>query len=151
MSSQHTSNISEIEALILEKLSFIESVVSKYRQSSDPLNSSVVQEIGDIPASNPLTTPEQTLGISPKLIQTTNNVDSEEAGLNPLKRKKSHSLLGRFGQVRKELSPEYEQKVIAELRTQRRQNQIAIRWLVILAIVPILAHTLTKSLIFEPL
>jgi hypothetical protein len=146
LSSQDTREIPEIEALILEKLSFIESVVSKYRQSADPLNSSVTQKIGDISASNPLTTPDQTLEIS-----QINNVDSEEISLNPLKPKKSRSLLGRFGQVRKELSPEYEQKVITELRTQRRQNQIAIRWLVILAIVPIVAHTLTKSLIVEPL
>ncbi len=150
-SSQETSEITKTEALILEKLSFIESVVSKYRQSSDLLDSAVAQEIGDMPTPNPLIAPEQTLGISSKLIQTTNNVDSEEAVVNRLQPEKPRSLLGRFGHLAKELSPEYEQKVIAELRTRRRQNRLAIRWLVILLIVPLLAHTLAKSLIFEPL
>ncbi|MBN4000761.1 hypothetical protein [Nostoc sp. LPT] len=75
--SKETSEFPEIESLILEKLSFIESVVSKYRQSADALNSSVAQEIGDMPSPNPLTAPNQTLEITPKLIQTTNNVDSE--------------------------------------------------------------------------
>ncbi|WAL62723.1 hypothetical protein [Thermocoleostomius sinensis] len=50
-----------------------------------------------------------------------------------------------------EFDPNYEQQVIQELRWQRQQNRIALRWLLILLLVPILLQVLAKNLVFEPI
>lgn len=148
-SSQEAIEVAETEALILEKLSFIESVVSKYRQPNDP-DLGEVEQNKNVPVPTPAITVDRTLEINPKSTQAP-NVVSEAAQVNQVTQKQPRSLLGRFGHITKELNPNYEQKVIVELRTQRRQTRIAVRWLVILLIVPLVAYALTKNLIFEPL
>lgn len=120
-SGQAAIDVAETEALILEKLSFIESVVSKYRQP-DALDLNDVEQIENVTDVTPAITAAQTLEITPKSTQASNS-----------RLKKT------------------EQKVIVELRARRRQTRIAIRWLVILLIVPLAIHTLTKNLVFEPL
>ena len=49
------------------------------------------------------------------------------------------------------LSPQYEQKVIGQLRRLREQRKITIRIIALLLLVPILVNVLTKNLIFSPL
>lgn len=146
--SSQEIEVAETETLILEKLAFIESVVAKYRQIDDRLDSGEVEPIEDVPM--PSITSDQTLEITPVSTQTP-NIGSEAAKANRVTQKQPRSLLGQFGQLTKELNPDHEQKVIAELRTQRRQTRIAIRWLVIFLIIPLIVHALTKNLIFEPL
>jgi hypothetical protein len=51
----------------------------------------------------------------------------------------------------KESTAEYEQQIIDTLRLQRKQAQVAVRWLAVLLIVPLSVQILTKNLIFEPL
>ncbi|MBW4693479.1 MAG: hypothetical protein KME27_17175 [Lyngbya sp. HA4199-MV5] len=146
-SSQETE-VAETETLILEKLAFIESVVAKYRQSDDPIDLNEIEPREAV--SNSAIASDQTLEMTPVSTQTPNIVP-EAAKANRVTQKQPRSRFGQFGQITKELNPDYEQKVIAELRSQRRQTRIAARWLVILLIVPLVAYTLTKSLIFEPL
>ncbi|HEY9664094.1 MAG TPA: hypothetical protein V6C65_37055, partial [Allocoleopsis sp.] len=45
----------------------------------------------------------------------------------------------------------YEEQVVQQLRLQRKQSKVAQRWLIILLVIPILAHFLSKQLVFEPL
>lgn len=148
---EHKASSQEIEVvaetLILEKLAFIESVVSKYRQTGDRF-SSEVEAIKDVPI--PAIAAKPNLKATLTSTQTPNIVSKADKP-NRVIQKQPRTLLGQFGQVTKELNPDYEKEVITELRIQRRQTRIAVRWLVILLIIPIMVHTLTKNLIFDPL
>jgi len=54
-------------------------------------------------------------------------------------------LLGRQPDV------DYEQKLVQKLRLERKQNQVALRWLAILVVVPLLIGLLSRHFFFEPL
>lgn len=133
-----TTSEADPEAEILEKLSFIESIISKYRTNPDdieilkemsaptasvqPLSETSLQEQPTNEAPNPLSTPPQPVG--------------------------SRSS---FFKLRRELTPEYEQEVIQQLRSLRQQQRTAIRFLLLLIIVPFLVQVATKNLLYSPL
>lgn len=113
---------------VVEKLDFIEAIISKYRESpEDDLAQAAAQmEAEDrqrLPASD---TPTPAMG---------------STGTS-----RSLGLLGG-----RSLSPQYEQQVVQELRLQRKQQQVALRWLVVLIVIPLLVGLLTRHLVFEPL
>ncbi|KGF72788.1 hypothetical protein DO97_04700 [Neosynechococcus sphagnicola sy1] len=148
------------ETLILEKLTFIETVVSKYRQSQLGTNASHKLSTPPDFESLEAITPEVLTPISASTEAT--NFEPENKASTPsmvplesvLKRihpERPNSFLERMAQIGKQLSPEYEQEVIRELRAQRQQNRTAIRWLLLLLILPLLVQVLTHNLIFEPL
>lgn len=123
---------------ILEKLEFIESVIAKYRGEND-LRAFFTEEVAVEPVvgkPKPIPARDRTLDV-PALA-----ADSDRP---------RESLLHRLRSPVRESGIEYEQKVIDTLRLERKQAQIAIRWLAVLLIVPLSVQILTKNLIFEPL
>ncbi|PSF37899.1 hypothetical protein C7H19_07935 [Aphanothece hegewaldii CCALA 016] len=150
------------EALILEKLAFIESVVGKYRNFNQSFNEFFSEIFSD---KVPTVTPEV---LGPEKQNTTNfqpPLADQDAGIvrpvNSSKKLKSLRenkqgpdpvrLFGGAEKIAKQFSPQYEQEVIQELRSQRIQNRMAVRWIILLLVVPILTQILTKNLILEPL
>jgi len=147
---------SVLEPDILEKLNFIESVVGKYRDrdfndlTSDNLNSelSTTHTLQHLNADEPSQTTEpesNSVTVDPVVL------DAAQERIKLNRTNAASSLLRGFTQVSKELTPEYEQQVIHELRLRRKQNKLAVRWLLILILVPISIQILTKNLVFEPL
>ncbi len=141
------------EAIILEKLAFIESVIVKYNNFN--------QSFSDIFS-------EQVPTVVPKVLETQAAdlpIEQQEAGTlgvlnstDEAKLIKSHKqqrdpsrLFGGAERIRKEFSPKYEKEVIQELRVVRLQNRIATRWLLLLLMVPIVTQILTKNLVLNPL
>jgi hypothetical protein len=132
----------------LAKLNFIESVISKYRES-------VIER-----------------GLAPSITTTTVNEINSETVAIPTNDLRKDSVLpiaapphlpphrfqprsgfwrDRFVSLKSEFDPNYEQRVVQELRWQRQQNRIALRWLLILLLIPILMQVLVKNLVFEPI
>jgi len=128
----------EQEKEILTKLDFIESVLERYRDRPNTANiidTSVVNDSTDsVPDSN-TATKNLILGI-PKIAK---------------KGRENNSLIDAMSQIRQELSPEYEDQVIEKIRNQRKEKKIAIRWILILLLVPLLVQVISRNLIFEPL
>jgi hypothetical protein len=56
-----------------------------------------------------------------------------------------------FFNLNRDLTEEYEQRVIQELRNLRQERAIAIRFLILLIIVPLSIQVITKNLIYSPL
>ncbi|TRV08408.1 MAG: hypothetical protein EWV41_10500 [Microcystis wesenbergii Mw_MB_S_20031200_S109] len=56
----------------------------------------------------------------------------------------------KFFNFQQELTPEYEQTVIQQLRILRQQQRIAIRFLLILLFVPVFVQVITKNFIVSP-
>lgn len=152
-------NPSVIEAAILEKLAFIESIIGKYRAFNDLLGDSAP------------TTPEPV--ISPEVLRPDSQDITAEAykqlhnDASPTPRKrfpflgmakaKPHNrippaaqIFGGVSQIGKEFNPKYEREVVQELRVRRAQNRAAVRWLAVLLLVPILVQVGVKQFVLNP-
>ncbi|MEG3437331.1 CemA protein [Pannus brasiliensis CCIBt3594] len=120
-----------VEGNILETLHSIEEVIGKYRSDPEefllPLPNSIVETAPPKESDNP-PPPPSAPNPSPVPARSPN-----------------------FFQFRQELTPEYEQTVIQQLRALRQQQRIAIRFLVIVILVPLLVQILAKNVIFSPL
>lgn len=144
--------IGKPDADIIQKLQFIETVICKYREPDEMLGrywhgESPATSAAAAAASEEPTTdapPLKTQSASPTA-QTNSPKDKPPffRGFGQLKQE--------LKQMRQELSPEYEQQVIQEIRLRRKQDQIAIRCLALLLIVPILVQLVSKNLILEPI
>ena len=119
---------------ILTKLDFIELVISKYRQNPDELIISPSQ----VDLSNPNL---------PSIAPNTNQERLPESfNYSPNTKESS-----RFFNLNRELTPEYEQQVIQQLRGLRQERKIAIRFLILLLVVPFSVQVITKNLVYRPL
>ncbi|MBO3460187.1 hypothetical protein G7B40_000395 [Aetokthonos hydrillicola Thurmond2011] len=138
-----------LENVIVEKLNFIDSVIYKYRETP--------QTEVETPAVQPLsaTTPTQIVNpIRQKNEQATArtiDIATIEADSNQNNQSLRFDFFRNLYAVGKEISSEHEQEVIKNLRLRRKKNKIAVRWLFILLIVPIVVQIITKNVIFEPL
>lgn len=153
------------EAIILEKLAFIESVVGKYRNSkqsfskffsnifSDPVPTVTPEVLNTENVAPPQEQPplaDEDAGIirpatTPKIVQTKGKTTKNNQSPYALR------LFGGAAKIGKEFSPKYEQEVIQELRVVRAQNRTAVRWIVLLLVIPIITQILTKNLLLNPL
>ena len=120
----------------LEKLRFIETVIGKYRrqQEQENIELALPPKPLDSEQGSALSVPETVDRESTAVLE---DMDKSMDKNRPLRGNK--------------LSPQYEQKVIGQLRRLREQRKITIRILALLLLVPILVSILTKNLIFEPL
>lgn len=162
--------ITASEAVILEKLAFIESVVGKYRvfnplsedrfdgggESIQTIHPEVLDPTDSKgkPTSSPLN-----LDLQPNPNQEGNSLNQTKppkpvpAKVRPVKPKQPSgmSFFGGASTIGKEFNPQYEQEVVQELRLRRAQNHVAVRWLIILLLVPLLVQAATKNLFLEPI
>jgi hypothetical protein len=121
------------EENILPTLNAIEEIIGKYRSNPEE------DFLALSPRVNPPPVPADANSSAPP---TTN--DPVPPVINP-------SRTTNFFKLRQELTPEYEQTVIQQLRTLRQQQQIALRFLVILALVPLFVQIITKNFVFGPI
>jgi hypothetical protein len=121
------------EGMILEKLSAIESVLARY-EIQRQLEATIFPRKQDQQVNLPF----QEVPF-----------DFDETG--SLQRIRSGSVFDTANQIKKELTPEYEREVLSELRAARRRTWRAIRFLILLILVPLIVQFAGKSLLIEPL
>ncbi len=109
------------EREILQTLGYIESVISKYRMDD-------VEEIIKNNNLNPVATNSPSEASPPR-----SEINQGVFDLN------------------QKLTPEYEQQVIQKLRVLRQEKKIAIRFMILLVIIPLLVQISTKNLFYSPL
>jgi hypothetical protein len=143
--------IVDADAIVTEKLNFIDAVISKYRESEEdeleqlaldlknstatPVVKNTVQEPGKPAHPDPIAK-----AVDPALTEQNNTLKRNRSGF-----------FRRGFSIGRELDPKYEQQIVQELRLRRKQDKLAIRWLLILLLVPVLIQVLAKNLIFEPI
>jgi hypothetical protein len=134
-SSSESDLFNREEQNILTKLDFIESVIGKYRQNVDDLIINPSQSIPNTSnlASNPL-------DYNPDPLSPSFTAGMTQRGDRP-----------QFFNLNRDLTEEYEQRVIQELRNLRQERAIAIRFLILLIVVPLSIQVITKNLIYSPL
>ncbi|WP_416209759.1 proton extrusion protein PcxA [Nostoc sp. LEGE 06077] len=136
--------------IILEKLRFIDEVISKYTVPDIEINSAIVTQpqivkvdevaIQKSPGSLPTSSPNKNL--EPKL---KSRRKADTTGVLP------RSILGTISRLQVELDPNSEEDVVKSFRQAQRRTIISIRFILLLIIVPLLAHQLSKTLIVGPL
>lgn len=136
---------------VIEKLTFIESAISPYRESPedklaraaalmDEADRKVVPDNGAAKVAEKDARTSVAEVVDPAIIETESD-SQKQRGLGFL----GGSFLGR------QPDPKYEQKVVQQLRLERKQNQVAVRWLVILILVPLVVGLISRHFLFEPL
>jgi hypothetical protein len=170
--SESTLNQIPSEASVLEKLSYIESVVGKYRALNDVLrdffSDGVMAQQPEAGAILPIkpevlgpdepsegkqgepTVPKNSSELaSPPKIVVAKVKPIEPKPVEP-KRNDVMRLFGGASKISKEFSPKYEQEVVQELRVRRAQNRMAVRWLALLLLLPLFVQALTRHLVLNP-
>jgi hypothetical protein len=115
---------------ILETLKAIEDIIGKYRL-----------DLGELlpPLPN-----NQTPNLPKANLTGDTSRDKNNQAISPTTGNK-------FFNFQQELTPEYEQTVIKQLRTLRQQQRIAIRFILIIILVPLLVQVISRNFVFSPI
>jgi hypothetical protein len=151
--------LNERQSVIVEKLNFIDEIVSKYCQKEKaevsasliPISQSKENQIIKSDLNQIIT--ENTIG-QPKSLQkdtvvkngVITNVDTvaDKTGVLP------RSILRTFNRIQEELDPKAEEKVVKNFRNSKRKTIISLKFILTLIIVPILTHQVTKTFVIGP-
>jgi len=114
---------------ILETLKAIEDIIGKYRL-----------DLGELlpPLPN-----NQTPNLPNANLTSDKPRDKDNQIISP-------ATSNKFFNFQQELTPEYEQTVIKQLRTLRQQQRIAIRFILIIILVPLSVQFISKNFVFSP-
>ncbi|MEM6402588.1 MAG: proton extrusion protein PcxA [Cyanobacteria bacterium P01_D01_bin.116] len=146
--------------LILEKLKIIDTIVSKY-------TTQFVEEISpqsdlvEFPEQNSNETNSQYSNIIPRIesqvVQAKTEDEAKNKSPNQPKGKINttgvlpRSIFNTFNRLQVELDPNAEQDIVDKFRKTQRRTIISVRFLLLLIIIPILSHQLSKALIVSPI
>ena len=143
---------------ILDKLKFIDQIVERY-QNFNIENGKLPPQTLEYPVSsiNETTIRKR----RPKDLQRKSffdvQADNEFQKMNSASQKTGvlpRSLLKTITRIRQEIDPqsgETEKKVLNQYRTSRYKTALSIKFILMLIIIPLLVHQLTKTFIFSPL
>ncbi len=128
---------------ILEKLQFIDDVIAKYIPRREQINS-----VSPIQNSEPLAidnrTANQPASASPKRVNKVPNVN-QKTGVVP------RSLGRTINRIKADLSPEAEEQFVRNYQTSRNRTRIALRFFLLLILVPLLTQHFSKHLLINPI
>nr|WP_189523371.1 proton extrusion protein PcxA [Nostoc sp. PA-18-2419] len=149
---QKAANKAGIEYLsasfVLEKLNFIDGVISKYTISPEQITSGVVVvKPPSTPVDSAITSalpPKPPTKYVEKKSDRKLKPKTDTTGVLP------RSILSTINRLQVELDPNSEGEVIQSFRQAQRRTIISIRFILLLIIVPLLTHQIAKAFIVGP-
>ncbi|MCC5668966.1 proton extrusion protein PcxA [Nostoc sp. CHAB 5784] len=143
-------------SLVLEKLNFIDQVISKYTIISDQITSkALVAKPPNIP-DDPVISDNNLLRVNAPSLPP--QIPTQTSDKRPKPKLKAdtmgvlpRSILSTITRLQVELDPNSEQEVIQNFRQAQRRTIISIRFILLLVIVPLLTHQIAKSFVVGPL
>ncbi len=141
------------DELILEKLRFIDATLARYRsippfesgsRAIVPFEQQSAQGLSPYPKRN-----RNEAENNNRAAQAEGDDEARQGGT----RQNSfvpRSILGTFDRLRRDLDPEAEQEVVKSFRVSRAQTALAARFVLVLVIVPLLTHHLSKAFVVGP-
>lgn len=124
-------------AVVLEKLQFIDQVTSKYNKSIENITTSDLV--------NPKLPNKMDTTISQPISSKPRNLKIDSTEVLP------RSIWSTINRLQVELNPNSEKEVINSFRQSRKITSISVRFILILIIVPLLTHQISKAFIVSPL
>lgn len=152
--------LNEKQSIIIEKLNFIDEIVSKYSKKEDTGKSASLipmpqkreqqvlnSNIDDIVADNSSGQPKslQKKAIVRKGVVTDVETVADKTGVVP------RSILRTFTRIQRELDPQAEEEVVKNFRNSKLKTIISLKFLLTLIIVPILTHQIAKTFLVGPI
>ncbi len=134
-------------SLILEKLKVIDQVIAKYNIPDDyEVESREIITNQDTPVIVESTAIQQKSSntVSKKIVDKPQS-KAQTTGVLP------RSIFSTFSRLQTELDPNAEQNIIQNFRNSRKRTLVAIRFILLLIIVPLLTHQLSKNLVIGPI
>jgi hypothetical protein len=160
-SEYYPIDLTEQQSIIIEKLDFIDQIVTKYSQKEQPVpsaslvpvslnqeNQVIKSDLAQVINSpnNSENTPEslqRNLISKNGVVQDIESV-SGKTGVLP------RSILRTFSRLQEELDPKAEEKIIKNFRNSKLKTVISLKFILTLVIVPILTHQITKTFLIGP-
>ncbi|WP_442948022.1 proton extrusion protein PcxA [Nostoc sp.] len=143
-------------SLVLEKLNFIDQVISKYTIDSEQTTSNaLVVRPQNLSANSVISDDKSLLVNTPTLPPKIPPQDSDNK--SKIKRKTDtigvlpRSILSTISRLQVELDPNSEKEVIQSFRQTQKRTIISIRFILLLIIVPLLTHQIAKSFVVGPI
>ncbi|MEH1943245.1 MAG: proton extrusion protein PcxA [Nostoc sp.] len=142
-------------SLVLEKLNFIDRVISKYTTTPDRISSKALMVNPPNLPVNAISDDKSLLVNTPTLPPKIPTQDWEKktkpkgkvdtTGVLP------RSILSTITRLQVELDPNSEEEVIQSFRQAQRRTIISIRFILLLIIVPLLTHQIAKAFVVGPI
>ncbi|NMG07146.1 proton extrusion protein PcxA [Brasilonema sp. UFV-L1] len=134
-------------SLILEKLKSIDDITTKYTRTDELYSQkSIDRDQNSLTKVQPPTNELKQQNFSTqKFDNKADQSKTNTTGLLP------RSIFNTFTRLQVELDPNAEQNVVRNFRTTQRRTIISVRFLLLLIIVPILTHQLSKALVVGPM
>ncbi|MEO0756439.1 MAG: proton extrusion protein PcxA [Cyanobacteria bacterium J06648_16] len=143
--SRATLDLVERPPTLLRKLRFIDEVLGRYEEAETAQSSSQARPIVDRNGSNALVAEDKATLTNPS-----NKKDKRE-GLADASSVLPRSILRTVDRVKQDLDPKAEVEVVRNFRSSKGKTKIALRFLLLLVIVPLLTQQLTKNLLVGPI
>ncbi|MFN6462771.1 MAG: proton extrusion protein PcxA [Nostoc sp. DedVER02] len=141
-------------ALVLEKLNFIDQVISKYITSPDQITSQALVVKPQIPVNSVISDDNSLVVNTPTLPP---KIPTQDSYIKPKSKLKAdttgvlpRSILSTISRLQVELDPNSEKEVIQNFRQTQRRTIISIRFILLLIIVPLLTHQIAKAFVVGP-
>jgi len=132
-------------SVILEKLRFIDGVIGKYTFVEEELR---LQDR----VSKPIDVPVESLVLQPKQQNIfRRNLDKEPRSKTDTTGVLPRSIFNTINRLQAELDPQAEQNVVQNFRIAQKRTIISVRFILLLIIVPILTHQLSKAFVVGPI
>ncbi|MFN6561071.1 MAG: proton extrusion protein PcxA [Nostoc sp. ChiSLP01] len=135
-------------SLVLERLNFIDGVISKYITIPEPIASQVVLVKPPSPPVDSAITPALPSKILTKDVERKS--DKKPKGKTDTMGVLPRSILSTISRLQVELDPNSEEEVIHSFRQAQRRTIISIRFILLLIIVPLLTHQIAKAFVVGP-
>ncbi|BAY75060.1 CemA family protein [Nostoc linckia NIES-25] len=135
-------------SFVLERLNFIDGVISKYITIPEPIASQVAL----VKPPSPLVDSAITPALSPKIStkDADKKSDKKPKGKTDTMGVLPRSILSTISRLQVELDPNSEEEVIHSFRQAQRRTIISIRFILLLIIVPLLTHQIAKAFVVGP-
>jgi hypothetical protein len=134
-------NISD--ATILEKLQFIDEVISKYTTKIEPISRSSLEVVSEPRETNNNEVNRKSGQSDVDIIK--NQSISHKTGFFP------RSLGITFNKIKADFSPQAEEEFVKNYRISRNRTRTALRFFLVLILVPLLIQHFSKQLIINPI
>lgn len=140
-------------ALMIDKLSFIDGVVSKYRRQDLPVAEAMAQKTLSVLKPERDQQPKERRRLSIEEVGTLNGENGKYQKATDKSGAIPRSILNAFNRIKEEIDPkaeESEEAILKKYRLSRYKTTISIKFVLLLIIVPLLAHQLSKTFIINP-
>ncbi|PMB51930.1 proton extrusion protein PcxA [Fischerella thermalis CCMEE 5201] len=132
-------------SVILDKLRFIDGIIAKYTFVEEELSP-------QDRVSKPIDVPVESLVLQPKQQNISRrNLDKEPRSKTDTTGVLPRSIFNTINRLQAELDPQAEQNVVQNFRTAQKRTIISVRFILLLIIVPILTHQLSKAFVIGPI